>query len=104
PKKAELMSMIRDGRCCYWLMAAVEALSTGLKPSQLSYGEPALTNVKAKIIENGIAYRETLVSKKLDVDDIWFSNVGETVNDFFNKVTALSNLRDNRSHVIWLEK
>ena len=97
-EKVELRSMPGDGKCLYWVLVAIEAMVRGKKVSDIKYDEPLLSEVKAQIMEHGMAIREIMENQGKNVEEEWFKLVGEPINQFYSKVTDRRKLGQVERH------
>ena len=88
----EVVSMPGDGKCLYWFLAAIEAISNGKKVSEIKYDNAALARVKSQILRHSIALGEQMEGRGEDSKAAWFNMVGESVDDFGNKLMNLTSL------------
>ena len=81
-----------DGKCLYWYLAAAQMVENGGKLQDVRYDQTAaLAEVKAKIMDNCIAYNDILQSRGLSTEEIkthWTENTGRTAEQILDDMTG----------------
>ena len=97
PDEVDIRSMPGDGKCLYWLLAAVDALMKGEKLNQLKFDTSRLQSVKEQIMINGMGYMEKMREEGKDQKEValeWMNKVGEDADTFYGKVMGKERLGD----------
>jgi len=95
PEQVLIKSMVGDGSCLYWALAAVHAMDRGLKVTvedDLRAEMADFEAVKSDIIDNGMAWRDNMIGQGKDVDELWMNAAAEQWEVFGDKVLSAERL------------